>query len=182
MGTTPALNPKQDAFCREYLVDLNGTQAAIRAGYSAKTAHVQGSRLLTNAKVAARIAILKAERADRTGVEADRVLEEIALLSHSDIRHYVVSDAGHLALAEGAPDEAMRAVRSVKRRVRTRQFGELVETTVEVEFTLWDKPASVRMAASHLGLLKTVHEVHDKTLEELLKEAVPDGTGDMPGE
>lgn len=182
MGASDALTPKQDEFCRQYLVDLNATQAAIRAGYAPRSASVTGARLLANAKVAAAISGLKSERAERTGVEADRVLEELALLSHSDIRHYVVSDAGHLALAAGAPDAAMRAVRSVKRRVKTRRIGELVEKTVEVEFTLWDKPASVRMAASHLGLLKTVHEIHARTLEEVLKEALPDGAGDSAGQ
>jgi phage terminase small subunit len=182
MGTSPKLTPKQDAFCREYLVDLNATQAAIRAGYSARTAHVQGPRLLANVRVAGRVAALQDARAERTNVEADRVLTEIALLSHSDIRHYVIDPSGNLALAPGAPDDAMRAVSSVKRRSRTRTYGELVETTIEVEFRLWDKPASVRMAASHLGLLKTVHEVHDKTLEDLLREAIPDRAGDTPGQ
>ena len=47
---TQELNPKQQRFVDEYLIDLNGKQAAIRAGYSEKTAEVQASRLLSNAK------------------------------------------------------------------------------------------------------------------------------------
>ncbi len=68
------LTDKQEQFCREYLIDLNAKQAAIRTGYSAKTAEVQGSRLLSNAKVASRISELKAQRVERTEITADYVL------------------------------------------------------------------------------------------------------------
>lgn len=71
------MTPKQEAFVREYLIDLNGTQAAIRAGYSAKTAEVQASRLLSNAKVAATVQAAMDKRAERTEITADYVLESI---------------------------------------------------------------------------------------------------------
>lgn len=71
------LTPKQEAFVREYLVDLNATQAAIRAGYSAKTANVAGARLLANAKVAEAVAEAKTKRAERVQVTADWVLERL---------------------------------------------------------------------------------------------------------
>ncbi len=60
------LSAKQEAFCREYLVDLNGTRAAIRAGYSEKTAEQQASRLLTKVKVKEKVAELKAEVSKKT--------------------------------------------------------------------------------------------------------------------
>lgn len=68
------LTSKQEQFCREYLIDLNAKQAAIRTGYSEKTAEVQGSRLLSNAKVASRVAELKSERVQRVEITADYVL------------------------------------------------------------------------------------------------------------
>lgn len=71
------LSAKQEQFCREYLVDLNATQAAIRAGYSAKTAQEQASRLLSNAMVAARVAELKAKRAEKADRTAQDVLNDI---------------------------------------------------------------------------------------------------------
>ena len=71
------LTPKQARFVEEYLVDLNAKQAAIRAGYSAKSAHVEGSRLLTNAKVAATIAAAKQERAEATKIDAEYVLRRL---------------------------------------------------------------------------------------------------------
>ena len=72
------LTPKQAQFVREYLVDMNGTQAAIRCGYSERTANEQAARLLAIASV--REAAQKAmdERSVRTEITADRVLREIA--------------------------------------------------------------------------------------------------------
>ena len=63
-----SLNPKQQRFVEEYLVDLNGTQAAIRAGYSPKTAEVQASRLLSNAKVQQAVAEGRARLSQSTGI------------------------------------------------------------------------------------------------------------------
>ena len=71
------LTPKQARFIEEYLVDLNATQAAIRAGYSVKAAGVEGSRLLTNAKVAAAISAAKRERSEVTKVDAEYVLKRL---------------------------------------------------------------------------------------------------------
>ena len=72
-----ALTPKQELFVKEYLVDLNGKQAAIRAGYSEKTAEVQASRLLSNAKVSQFVAEQSKERAKKVDITAEYVLETI---------------------------------------------------------------------------------------------------------
>lgn len=71
------LNPKQEQFCQEYIIDLNGTQAAIRTGYSAKTANAQASRLLTDVNIKNRIDELLAMRSKRTEITADYVLKSI---------------------------------------------------------------------------------------------------------
>jgi phage terminase small subunit len=84
-----ALTPKQQRFADEYLIDLNATQAAIRAGYSGKTAEQQGYQLLQNTSVAAAIAEAQAKRAARTEITADRVLNELAKIGFSDIRKAV---------------------------------------------------------------------------------------------
>lgn len=81
------LNPKQIAFCEEYIIDLNATQAAIRAGYSAKTAQAQASRLLTNVMVQTLVSELKADRSDRTKINADYVLHR-----HHDIDQLDIID------------------------------------------------------------------------------------------
>ncbi|KAB7788027.1 terminase small subunit [Methylorubrum populi] len=84
-----ALNSQQQRFVEEYLVDLNATQAAIRAGYSEDTAKQQGSRLLTNVDVGKAVADAIAERSVRTRVTADRVLTELARIGFGDIRSVV---------------------------------------------------------------------------------------------
>lgn len=80
------LTPRQRRFVEEYLVDLNATQAAIRAGYSAKTAEQQGPRVLSYVEVAAAIAAAQAERAKRTQIDADWVLRTLAAEKRADIR------------------------------------------------------------------------------------------------
>lgn len=71
------LSPKQQAFVREYLLDLNATQAAIRAGYSPKTARAQGQRLLTNVDIAEAIAEAKAKRAKKVELTAAEVIRRL---------------------------------------------------------------------------------------------------------
>jgi len=73
------LNARQQAFVLEYLIDLNATQAAIRAGYSKRTAYSQGQRLLKHAEVSAAIRKGQTERAEATQVSAEMVLERLRL-------------------------------------------------------------------------------------------------------
>ena len=153
------LTARQAAFVQEYLVDLNGKQAAIRAGYTASSSEVTASRLLRNAKVDEAIRAAQQARAMRVEVEQDRVLRELALLALSNVAHYHIDDDGLVTLADGAPEEAMRAVASLKRkrRVTTDKDGrETVE--VDTELRLWDKPGSIRMAGQHLGMFVERHD------------------------
>jgi phage terminase small subunit len=69
-----ALTDKQKRFAEEYLIDLNATQATIRAGYSEKTAYSQCERLLRNVEVQAAISEGQKSRSQRTGITADRVV------------------------------------------------------------------------------------------------------------
>ena len=153
---------RQAQFCEEYLVDLNGTQAAIRAGYAARSAAVTACTLLRDAKIQARIAELQQARAERTQMDQDRVLLELAALSFSDIRRYEISDTGRVTLADGAPDHAMRAVGSIRAWITREKDG---TTTRTVELKLWDKPASLRMAGQHLGMFREIVETRDRTIE-----------------
>ncbi len=84
MSTTDTLTPQQARFVEEYLVDLNATQAAVRAGYSAKTASQQGARLLANVKVQEAIAQAKAARAERVQVTQDMVLADLLAVASAD--------------------------------------------------------------------------------------------------
>lgn len=87
-----SLTAKQRRFIDEYLIDLNATQAAIRAGYSEKTAEAAGSRLFRNVKVAAAIAKAMEERSERTKIDADWVLLRIAEMLDADISDIIDED------------------------------------------------------------------------------------------
>ena len=75
--TTKKVSPKQEAFVREYQIDRNGTQAAIRAGYSEKTAQEQSCRLLSNVKVQEAIDAAAAQHAKRCNVTVDNLTAEL---------------------------------------------------------------------------------------------------------
>lgn len=89
------LNAKQQRFVDEYLVDLNATQAAIRAGYSERTANEQGARLLAHVSVAAAIASAISARSERTKVSADWVLRRLEMEAEADLAD-LYDDGGNL--------------------------------------------------------------------------------------
>jgi phage terminase small subunit len=82
------LTAKQQRFCDEYLIDLNATQAAIRAGYSEKTACEQGARLLANVKIQKYLQKRKTDRIERTEITQDMVLCELANIAFSNATDY----------------------------------------------------------------------------------------------
>ena len=142
------LTPRQQRFVEEYLVDLNGTQAAIRAGYSAKCADVQGSRLLANAKISEAVVKAKADRSKRTQITADRVLQEYARIAFSDMRTFAEwsKDGVTLKDSDELPDDTAACV------------AEVSETTSEkggsIKFKLHDKKGALDSVARHLGMFK----------------------------
>lgn len=97
------LTARQQRFADEYLVDLNGKQAAIRAGYSERTAEAQASRLLSNVKVQHYIQKRKQERVERTEITQDMVLFELAAIAFSNAADYaaVVEKEATMETAEG---------------------------------------------------------------------------------
>lgn len=180
------LTAKQRRFVEEYLVDLNATQAALRAGYSPRNTDKIGPQLLGKSRVAQAIQELMDRRAKRTDITADRVLRELACLGYSNVLHYRVDDENNLLLMPDAPPEAMRAVSSVKRKTRIipRKDGEpIIER--ELEFRLWDKNTALTNLGRHLKLfldrfeligplaetVKHMAEAHGMSVEEVLAEA-----------
>lgn len=82
------LTEKQQRFCEEYLIDLNATQAAIRAGYKEKTAYSMGQRLLKNVEIQNQLQKRKLERVERTEITQDMVLYELANIAFSNAADY----------------------------------------------------------------------------------------------
>ena len=148
------LEPKQAMFVREYLKDLNATQAAIRAGYSKKGASVQASRLLANAKVADAVRLGMEKRAAKAEVTSDFVLSQLLKLASVDVAE-LFDDKGNLKPIHDIPPAVRQAISSVETDTTQLGAGEdakVLVTTKKVK--LWDKKGSLELLARHLGLLK----------------------------
>lgn len=152
------LSAKRTRFVAEYLVDLNARQAAIRAGYSPKTAEVQGPRLLGNAQVSAAIQAGQRKKLAKLEITAERVLMEVARIAFSDIRAWF-DDQGRLKPIADLSDDVAAALGSVElQREKTRTIaGETVTTVLEdcvVKVKAWDKGRALELLAKHFGLVK----------------------------
>lgn len=120
-----ALTEKQRRFVDEYLIDLNATQAAIRAGYSVKTAREQASQNLTKLNIQQAISEKMAERSKRTGVNQDRIVLELAKIAFVNAADVIDSDDATIKAGATADDTA--AIQSVKVKVIPTKEGEGVE-------------------------------------------------------
>lgn len=98
------LTPRQAAFVQEYLVDLNATQAAIRAGYSEKTAYRTGADNLRKPQIAAAIEAAQSERAERVQVTAEEVLQRLAEIARGEVRTEVATKVGIVDLPPSFSD------------------------------------------------------------------------------
>lgn len=142
------LEPKQEDFCQQYLIDLNGAQAAIRAGYSEATAKEQASRLLTKVNVQNRVAELMAERQARTRITADRVLQEYVRLGLFDPRKLFKEDGSPKAINELDDDTAaaIAGLETVSIGNEETKIGQVLKYKVA------NKLGALDSMAKHLGM------------------------------
>lgn len=145
MAKTAKLTEKQQRFVDEYLIDLNATQASIRAGYSAKTADVQGSRMLANCKVQQAISIAMAERSKRTGINQDRVVLELARIAFVKMTDIIDSDG---KIKDDATDDDLACIESVKYKSSESDTGLSVEREVKIS----PKLKALELLGKHLGM------------------------------
>lgn len=150
-----ALTPKQQCFVEEYIVDLNATQAAIRAGYSARSAVVTGARLLANANVAAAVQSLKDERSQRTEVTADRVLKALAAVAFGDVRALFNED-GNMIQPSKLSDEAASMVAGIEIVTSAKGDGE-VERVAKIKTN--DRLRALELIGRHLSMFTDKLEV-----------------------
>lgn len=105
------LTPKQVRFIEEYLVDLNGTQAAIRAGYSPDSATVQASKMLTLPKIQEALTAKQSKRSARLEVSVDRIEKELARIAFADMKRFAQWGPTEAALkSQSLADEANRGM------------------------------------------------------------------------
>jgi phage terminase small subunit len=145
MAKKAKLTEKQQRFVDEYLIDLNATQAAIRAGYSVKTANEQGSQNLAKLSIQQAIAEQMAERSKRTGINQDRVvleLAKIALVKMTDI----VDNQGRIK-SDASPDD-LACIESVKYKESESDTWSSVEREVKIA----SKLKALELLGKHLGM------------------------------
>lgn len=182
---------KQRIFVREYLIDLNVTQAAIRAGYSQRTAAEAGSSNLKKPHLRAAIDAALLERAKRAPpeVSTQRVLEEIGRLAYSNMLDYIQPQADGYAVLDLS--QLTRQQAAAIQEVTIDEYmdgrGEDARPVKRVKFKLSDKSRSLELLGKHLGLFREQLEITHKTAryslsdEELMRiatgEAADAGTG-----
>ena len=160
-------------FVREYLVDLNATQAAIRAGYAVRSAGQQAEVLLKNHEIAAAVQHEMNRRAERTGITAEVVLQELLRLARADISEAFNED-GTLKPIKQIPEDVRRAISAV-------EVDELFEGrgndrahvgyTRKVKF--WDKRGALELLGKHLKLFTDKVE-HSGSVSYAVVTGVPD--------
>ncbi len=150
-----ALTAKQQRFVEEYLIDLNATQAAIRAGYSPQNADVEGARQLGNVSVRTRIDVALAERSKRTGVNAGIVIQELAKIARVNLVDIIDPDTAEIK-ADAVDDLA--ALASVRVKVTPTKNGDMVEREVK----LADKIKALELLGKHLGMFIERKEITGK--------------------
>ena len=141
---------------KRFVIDLNAKQAAIRAGYSPKTAEVQASRLLSLVKVQDEIAKAMEDREKRTGITQDRVLAELSAIAFAKATDYVeVDDDGSVKIKPTASltDEQKKAIAGIK------------EGANGIEIKLTDKTKALEMLSRHLGLFNDKLNVNVEAIE-----------------
>lgn len=139
------LREKQQLFVDEYLIDLNGTQAAIRAGYSAKTANEQASRMLANVSIQQAISEKMAERSKRTGVNQDRVVQELAKIAFLKMTD-VVDHNGKIK--DDASEDDLSCIESIKYKHSDTDTGSSTEREVKTA----SKLKALELLGKHLGM------------------------------
>lgn len=142
------LTIKQRLFVAEYLRDMNATAAAVRAGYSQRTARQIGAENLSKPYISQAIADAMEGRAEAAGVEAVRVLQELARIAFADIGQ-LFDAAGGLKPLNQLDPEHRAAIRSLQITTREMDHGTLKR---RVAVQIWDKLAALEKLAQHLGL------------------------------
>jgi len=147
------LTDKQEMFCKEYLIDLNATQAAIRAGYSKKTAKDIACENLAKPNIQKRILELKEKRSKRVEVDSDYVLKELLNWADGDYTELMLLTAKQIK--ELAP-EIRRLITGFKRV--TRRIPGTDEEEIQIEVKFIDKQKAMEMIAKHIGFYEKDNE------------------------
>jgi phage terminase small subunit len=154
------LTPRQALFVQEYLIDLNATRAAIRSGYSEKSAERQGIRLTGHDRVKAEIAKAMGERSKRTNITSDMVLEELAKMAFANIADFMVIQPDGSAYVDlsKASKEQLAALTEIQVDEIVEGKGAAARNIRRIKIKMSDKKANLELLGRHLGTWKADEE------------------------
>ena len=152
------LTEKQKRFCEEYVIDSNGTQAAIRAGYSENSAQQIATENLLKPVIQNYLSKLQSEIRERNKIKADDVVQELAKLGFSNIKK-LFNDDGTMKKIHELNDDVAASISSIKvqevKDLAGMASGVLVNIPAETkEIKLWDKKGSLELLGKHLGIFE----------------------------
>ncbi|EOC0033649.1 terminase small subunit [Cronobacter dublinensis] len=162
-----ALTDKQEMFCREYLIDLNATQAAIRAGYSVKTANRTASENLSKPDIQNRIAELKNKRNEDVGINAAYVLQRLVEIDQMDVAD-ILNDDGSLKAVSQWPKCWRITLQGIDISSTIRNFDEETEETILKKIKWPDKVKNLELLGKHVDVQAFREQVKaDHTVDAL---------------
>ena len=156
------LTPKQMRFVDEWLIDFNGKQAAIRAGYSAKTAEATAARLLRNVKVQAEISRRQKDLQKRTEISQDRVVKELARVAFADATDYAQVETRTVEKDDGTEVSYQRVTLKNTAELSTEQRAAIAgikQGANGIEVKLCDKIKALELLGRHIGMFNDKLEV-----------------------
>ena len=153
------MTPKQERFVSEYLVDLNATQAAIRAGYSKKTANEIGAENLAKRSISEAIAAKTAKQLEKVDLSAERVLEEMRRLALGDVRG-LFDESGDLKPLHTLTEAQAAMIGGFEVVIKNAKAGDGHTDTIH-KVKVWDKTRALEMLGKHFALLTEHVVVHD---------------------
>ena len=164
------LTDKQEMFCKEYMKDLNATQAAIRAGYSKDTAKTIAGQNLSKLIIQERLSELKKSRSEKVEISAEMVVKELKSIAFSRVIDYWQGDTFGRSFVltpkafEDMPEEAKSAISSIEQNIDK-------DGNITFKIRLWDKMKSLEMLCKHLGITPETFNVKFDNPEMIKKVA-----------
>lgn len=164
------LNDKQKRFCEEYVIDLNATQAAIRAGYSERTANRISSQLLSKLDISNKIIELQQAISERNNNLADRVVKELEKIAFANAKDFV--NGGNAVLEiKHLENQKTAAISKIKTTIKDN--GDIVS-----EIGFYDKVSALEKLGRHVGIFEKDNAQRKAEIPEVLKIEIVEPTGD----
>lgn len=161
------LNAKQRVFCEQYVIDLNATQAAIRAGYSKKTAGQIGDENLKKPQIATYIHFLKEKRSEATKITSERVLQELANIAFGNINDLLIFDKNGIRLkSKEKLTDAQLGIISELNLETTKKNG---KSTTNTKIKLYPKDNALVNLMRHLGMFEKDNSQQGKEIKVIIK-------------